>query len=113
MRSPLDQYNYQPARQVVLEKELPSSGPRSRVEQMECTKEMPVPPHLQSLSEAATAKHSKAEQKAINQLLNSFHDVFSKVEFDLGKTHVVEHHIETWDAAPMKLPPRGKTLGIC
>ena len=29
--SPLDQYNYQPARQVLLGKELQSSGPRSRV----------------------------------------------------------------------------------
>ena len=89
-----------------MEKELPSSGPRSRLGQMECTEQMPVPPHLQSLSEAATAKHSKAEQKAINHLLNRFHDVFSKDEFNLVKTHVVEHHIETGDAAPVKLPPR-------
>ena len=74
--------------------------------QMECTEEMPFPPHLQSLFEAATAKQSKAEWKAINQLLNSFHDVFSKDEFDLDKTHVVKHHIEAGDAAPVKLPPR-------
>ena len=64
---------------------------------MECTEEMPVPPHLQSLSEAATAKCSKAEWKAIKQLLNTFHNVFSKDEFDLGRTHLVEHHIETGD----------------
>ena len=56
---------------------------------MECTEEMPVPPYLQSLFEKATAKRSKAEQKAINQLLNSFPNVFSKDEFDLGKTHLV------------------------
>ena len=68
---------------------------------MECTEEMPVPPHIQSLSEAATAMHSKAEWKAINQLLNSFHDAFAKDEFDLDKTHLVEHHIETGDAAPV------------
>ena len=70
----------------MLEKELPSSGPRDRVGLMEFTEEMPVPPHLQSLFEKATAKRSKAEQKAINQLLNSFQDVFSKDEFDLSKT---------------------------
>ena len=104
--SALDQYNCQSARRVVLERELPSSGPRSRVGQIECTEEMSVPPHLQSLFEVATAKHSKAEQKAINQLLHSFQDVFSKDEFDLGKTHLEEHHIETGDAAPVKLPPR-------
>ena len=85
------------------EKELPSSG---QVGWMECTEEMPVPPHLHSLFEKATAKRSKAEQKAINQLLNSFPNVFSKDKFDLGKTHLVEHHIQTVDAAPVKLQPR-------
>ena len=93
--SPLDQYNYQLTRQVVLEKELPIGGPKYRVGQMECVEELPVPPHLQTLFEKATAKWNKAEQMAISQLLNSFHDVFSRDEFDLGKTHLVEHHIET------------------
>ena len=73
---------------------------------MECTEEMPVPPHLQSLFEAAIDKHSTAEWKAIYQLLNSFQDVFSKDEFNLGKTHLMEHHIETGDAAPVELQPR-------
>ena len=72
---------------------------------MECVEELPVPPHLQTLFEKATAKQNKAEQSAISQLLNSFHDVFSRDEFDLGKTHLVEHRIETGDAAPVKLPP--------
>ena len=79
---------------------------------MECTEEMSGPPHLQSLFEAATAKCSKAEWKAINQLLISFQDVFSKDEFDLGRTHLVEHYIETGDAAPVKLPPRCITLAF-
>ena len=56
-------------------------------------------------SEKATAKQSKAEQRAISQLLHSFHDVFSRDESDLGKAHLVEHHIETGDTAPVKLPP--------
>ena len=72
---------------------------------MEHMEELPVPPHLQTLFEKATAKQSKAQQRTINQLLNSFHDVFSRDEFDLGKTHLVEHHIETGDVAPVKLPP--------
>ena len=38
--------------------------------------------------------------------MNSFQDVFSKDEFNLGKTQLVEHHIETGNAAPVKLPPR-------
>ena len=75
-------------------------------DKLSAQKRMPVPPHLQSLFEAATVKHSKAEQKAINQLLNSFQDVFSKNEYGLGKAHLVDHHIETGDAAPVKYPPR-------
>ena len=102
---PHNQYNYQPARRVMLEKELPKGGPEYRIGQMECVEEVPVPPHLQTLFEKATAKQSKAEQRAISWLLNSFHDVFSRDEFDLGKTHLVEHHIETGEAAPIKLPP--------
>ena len=61
---------------------------------MECVEEMPVPPHLQTLFEKATAKWSKTKWRAISQLLNSFHDVFSRDEFNLGKMHLVEHHIE-------------------
>ena len=90
----------------MLEKGLPNGGPKYRVGQMECVEELPVPPHLQTLFEKVTAKQNRAEQRAISQLLNSFHDVFSRDEFDLGKTHLVEHHIETGDAALVKLPPQ-------
>ena len=69
-------------KKIMLEKELPISGPMGRVGLMECTEEMPVPTHLQSLLDKATMKRSRAEQKAINQLLNSFQDAFSKDEFD-------------------------------
>ena len=51
---------------------------------------MTVPPYPQSLFEKATAKMSKTEQKAINQLLSRFQDVLSKDEIDLGKTNLVE-----------------------
>ena len=104
--SPLDRYNSQPTRWVVLEKELPNGGPKYRVGQMECVEELPVPPYLQTLFEKAAVKQNKAEQRAISRLLNSFHDVFSRDEFDLSKMHLVEHHIETGDAVPVKLPPR-------
>ena len=58
--SPLDQYNYQPTRQIVLEKKLPKGGPKYRTGQMDCVEDLPVPPHLQTLFEKATAKWSKA-----------------------------------------------------
>ena len=103
--SPLDRYNYQPTRRVLLEREVPKGGPEYRMGQMGCVKEVPVPPHPQTLFKRATTKQSKAEQRAISWLLHSFHDVFSRNEFDLGKMHLVEHHIETGEAAPVKLPP--------
>ena len=80
--------------------------------QMGCVEEVPVPPHLKTLFEKATAKWSKAEQRAISWLLHSFHDVFCRDEFDLGKTHLVEHHIETGEAAPVKLPTWHITLAF-
>ena len=56
--------------------------------------------------EKATAKRTKAEQKAISQLLNSFQDVISNDEFNLSKTQLVQHHIETGIVASVKLQPR-------
>jgi hypothetical protein len=44
-------------------------------------------------------------QKEI-QLLQKFPDIFSKNDTDLGLTNLVEHHIETGDAKPLKQPPR-------
>ena len=35
-----------------------------------------------------------------------YQDVFSKNEFDLGQTHLVEHCIDTGDAKPISQPPR-------
>ena len=57
----LDRYNYQLARRVLLEKELPRGGPEYRMGQMEGVEEVPVPPHLQTLFEKAAAKWGKDE----------------------------------------------------
>ena len=98
--SPLGQYNHQPARRVLLERELPKGGPEYSMGQMGCVEEVPVPPHLQTLFEKATAKQSKAEQRVISLLLHSFHDVFSRDEFDLG-------------SSPCKAAPMVYPLGLC
>lgn len=39
-------------------------------------------------------------------LLSKFQEVFSKHEFDIGLTDLVEHSIDTGDAKPVRLPPR-------
>jgi hypothetical protein len=41
----------------------------------------------------------------IAELLQKFSDTFSKNDTDLGLTNLVEHHIETGDAKPLKQPP--------
>ena len=49
----------------------------------------------------------KTEEKLkVASLLNKFEDVFSKHEFDIGLTNLIEHSIDTGDAKPIKLPPR-------
>ena len=40
------------------------------------------------------------------ELLRSYADVFSSGDFDLGRTGLVKHHINTGDSLPIKQPPR-------
>ena len=76
---------------MVLEKELPVSSLGGRAGCVDRPGDHEVLPYLQTLFERATAKRNKEDRKAINHLLNIFQDVFSKDEYDLGKTYMVEH----------------------
>ena len=67
---------------------------------------MEVPPHLKDLFEQTCEAMSVEEEAAVKDLLVSFADVFSTHEDDLGLTHLIEHVIDTKDAAPIKHPPR-------
>jgi hypothetical protein len=40
------------------------------------------------------------------ELFQKFSNTFSKDEIDFGRTTLVEHHIDTGDAKPIKQPPR-------
>ena len=71
-----------------------------------------VPPHLVELVQSSEVGWSKEERKAIRKLLRDYEDVFSKSEFDLGRTHLIEHRIETGDAPPVKLPPRRTPIAL-
>jgi hypothetical protein len=51
-------------------------------------------------------ERSPEETIIIAELLQKFSDTFSKNDTDLGLTNLVEHHIETGDAKPLKQPPR-------
>ena len=45
-----------------------------------------------------------SQQANLNDLIQEFKDVFSTKP---GKTNIIEHHIQTGDTKPIKLPPYG------
>ena len=66
----------------------------------------PLPEHLKELYEKSAKGKNEYEKKVIHWLLLKHQNVFSKNENDLGRTHLVEHTIDTGDAKPIKQPPR-------
>ena len=62
--------------------------------------------------ERSTAGWSEDEQLAIKKLLVKYQDVFSKDEMDLGRTHLIEHSIDTGDALPVAQPPHRVPLAF-
>ncbi|XP_078461913.1 uncharacterized protein LOC144726833 [Lampetra planeri] len=54
---------------------------------------------------AASDDLSAAQLGALRELLIEFSDVFSKHKYDIGCTDLLHHHIETGDAAPVRLNP--------
>ena len=85
-------------------KELEASAPKSESEG--------IPEHLKKLVEKSSEGWSPKQKALIEKLLLRYQDVFSKNEFDLGKTHLVEHSIDTGDAKPVAQPPRRVPLAF-
>ena len=46
------------------------------------------------------------DKLSFNKLLDEYHDVFAKDKYDIGRTHLIEHHIETGDEPPVRQKPR-------
>ncbi|MEW8561290.1 MAG: reverse transcriptase domain-containing protein, partial [Candidatus Thiodiazotropha sp.] len=65
-----------------------------------------VPEHLQSLFSSACVNRTETERLEIAECLIKFKDTFSKDEFDLGLTSLVEHEIHVGDHKPIKQAPR-------
>lgn len=66
-----------------------------------------IPEHLQSLYENACKDRTDAENRRIAQSLIKFQNTFSRHQFDLGLTHLVEHRcIDVGDHPPIKQAPR-------
>ena len=71
-----------------------------------------VPAHIAELVERSTEGWSHSQQKAIRELLIKHVDIFSKDEFDIGSTDLVEHEIDTGDAKPIRSAPRPMAYGL-
>ena len=53
-----------------------------------------------------------AQHAQVHSLLQKHEKVFSKDEYDLGHTHLVEHTIDTGDTKPIKQPPRQVQIAL-
>jgi len=58
--------------------------------------------HIQSVVETLPTELSVEERLEVVKLLHQYQDVFSRHEYDLGRTTLIEHKIDTSDARPIK-----------
>ena len=65
-----------------------------------------IPEHMGDLVARSVKGWSHPQQQAIKRLLIKHADVFSKDEFDIGRTNLIKHEIDTGDAKPMRSAPR-------
>ena len=65
-----------------------------------------VPEHLHDLFQKACTGRAEEEKQQIAKTLTDFQDTFSKDEFDLGYTNLIEHTIDVGDHKPIKQAPR-------
>jgi len=59
--------------------------------------------HIQSVVESLPSELSVEERLEAVELLHQYQDVFSRHEYDLGRTTLMEHRMDTADARPIKL----------
>ena len=64
-----------------------------------------TPPHLTSVFDKIDTSLYKEQKLTVKQLLDQHQNLFSKDADDIGRTHLVEHTINTGNAKPVKLPP--------
>ena len=68
----------------------------------------PLPEHLQALyDETCSRENLSVKTKAsLRTLLCKHSRLFAESDDDLGRTHLVQHDIQTGEAAPIRQPPR-------
>ena len=74
--------------------------------------DMDIPNHIQNLVKCSCEGWNEDQQKAIKDLLIKHSDTFAKNANDIGKTHLIQHPIDTGDAAPVAQPPHQVPLAF-
>ena len=65
-----------------------------------------MPEHIKAVWEANVTTLSVEQQKHFFNLLIKHQNVFAASKYDLGRTDLVQHEIDTGDHPPMKQPAR-------
>ena len=61
---------------------------------------------LWEATEMSTEDLTQAQREQLYAVLLEYADVFADDSADLGRTELLQHHIETGDAPPIRQPPR-------
>ncbi|CAK8685090.1 unnamed protein product [Clavelina lepadiformis] len=92
-----------------------NSDQRCSVASVEEHRFKPQRDHLQAIEEGVDlgTKLSKSERREVLNLLSKHWKCFSTSQFDLGKTDLIEHHVDIGTSAPVRqphrrIPPRDK-----
>ncbi|XP_060564385.1 uncharacterized protein LOC132723637 [Ruditapes philippinarum] len=64
-----------------------------------------IPDHLNDTFKKATEHLTKDQSEKVRKLLIKHQNIFSRDSGDIGRTHIVEHNIETGQARPVKQAP--------
>ena len=71
-----------------------------------------VPAHLLGLFDDSSRSLTDSEREDFRKFLIDHQSAFSKDEWDLGQTSLLEHEIPTGDSKPVKQPPRRVPIAL-
>ncbi len=106
--NPAEYENYEVIRRVTMEPRIQENVDAPKAfdngKLVQCENE--IPEHLQDLYNRSKVGKTDEQKQMMAEMLKEYGHAFSKNEYDLGRCNLGEHHIDTGDAAPVKLPSR-------
>lgn len=77
-----------------------------KLDQVQFSQTSNIPGHLQDLYNSTISGLDHNQTKAVAKLLSKYSDVFSKHDYDIGRTGIIKHKISTGNSQPIKQPLR-------